>query len=69
MCLLVFSPKCPKGSEDLHYPEFLWLIIEKLGDLFKEGTWSRVFSELSQYQQQLRTLLWYGLLTRKENER
>jgi AcrR family transcriptional regulator len=50
-------------------PEFLWLVVEKLGELVKEERWKSVFSELSQYQQQLRTLLWYGLLTRKEGER
>jgi len=49
-------------------PEFLWLILEKLGDLVKEGSWKSVFSELSQYQQQLRILIFYGLLTRKEYE-
>jgi AcrR family transcriptional regulator len=50
-------------------PEFLWLVVEKLGELVKEESWKSVFSELSQYQRQLRTLLWYGLLTRKEGER
>ncbi len=50
-------------------PEFLWLVVEKLGELVKEESWRGVFSELSQYHQQLRTLLWYGLLTRKEGER
>ena len=49
-------------------PEFLWLVVEKLNELVKEGGWKSVFSELSQYQQQLRTLLFYGLLTRKEDE-
>ena len=46
-------------------PEFLWLAVEKLGELFKDGSWKRVFSDPSQYQQQLRTLIWYGLLTRE----
>lgn len=50
-------------------PEFLWLVVEKLGELVKEESWKSMFSELSQYQRQLRTLLWYGLLTRKEGER
>ena len=47
-------------------PEFLWLVMEKLGELFMEGSWKRVFSEFSQYQKQIRTLLFYGLLIRKE---
>ena len=49
-------------------PEFLWLVVEKLGELVKEERWKGVFSEFSEYQQQLRTLLWYGLLTRKGDE-
>ena len=49
-------------------PEFLWLVVEKLGELIKEEGWKSVFSDLSQFQQQLRTLIWYGLLTRKEEE-
>ena len=48
--------------------EFLWLVVEKLGELVKEESWKTVFSDLSQFQQQLRTLIWYGLLTRKERE-
>jgi AcrR family transcriptional regulator len=50
-------------------PEFLWLVVEKLGELVTEESWRNVFSEFSQYQQQVRTLLWYGLLTRKEDKR
>jgi len=50
-------------------PEFLWLVVEKLNELVREGSWKSVFSEISQYQQQLRTLLWFGLLTRKEDEK
>jgi len=49
-------------------PEFLWLVVEKINELVKEESWKSVFFELSQYHQQLRTLLWYGLLTRKEDE-
>jgi len=47
-------------------PEFLWLVMEKLGERLMEGSWIRVFSEFSQYQNQIRTLLFYGLLIRKE---
>lgn len=48
-------------------PEFLWLVIEKLNELFKDGSWKQVFSKPEEYQRQLRTLLWHGLLTRKED--
>jgi AcrR family transcriptional regulator len=49
--------------------EFLWMVLEKIGELFMEGNWKNVFSELSQYQHQIRTLIFYGLLTRKEEEK
>ena len=50
-------------------PEFLWMVLEKLGDLVRDGSWKNVFSEFSLYQEQLRTLLFYGLLIRKENKK
>jgi hypothetical protein len=50
-------------------PEFLWMVVEKLGELVKEGSWRSVYSEIGQYQRQLRTLLFYGLLTRQEEKR
>jgi len=50
-------------------PEFLWLLVEKLGELVKDGSWKQVCSDLGDYQQQLRTLIFYGLLTREEEPR
>lgn len=47
--------------------EFLWLILETLGVLVKDNIWKTVFSDISQYQEQLRTLIFYGLLARKED--
>ena len=49
-------------------PEFLWMVVGKLNELFKDGSWKAVFSKPEQYQKQLRTLLWQGLLTREENK-
>lgn len=49
-------------------PEFLWVVTEKLYELVKEGTWKNAFSDFSKFQEQLRTLIFYGLLTRKEDE-
>ena len=46
--------------------EFLWLVTEKLSELVKEETWKEVFSDFSQYQYQVRTLIFYGLLSRNE---
>ena len=47
-------------------PELLWIVTEKLYELIKEGSWKNVFSDFSQFQIQIRTLIFYGLLTRKE---
>ena len=46
--------------------DLLWLVVERLGDLVKDGSWKRVCEDLGDYQRQLRTLLWYGLLSREE---
>ena len=47
-------------------PEFLWMVTEKLYELVKEETWKEVFSDFGDYQYQVRTLIFYGLLSRKE---
>ena len=49
-------------------PEFLWMVTEKLYELVKEGTWKTVFSDFSRFQEQLRNLIFYGMLTRPEQE-
>jgi len=49
-------------------PEFLWIVTEKLYELVKDGTWKEVFSDFSQFQEQLRTLIFFGLLTRTGND-
>ena len=49
-------------------PRFLWIVTEKLYELVKEGSWKSVFTEFSQFQEQLRTLIFFGLLTRTEGE-
>jgi AcrR family transcriptional regulator len=45
-------------------PEFLWLILEKVGELFADGSWRSVCDDLGEAQRQLRTVIWYGLLIR-----
>lgn len=47
-------------------PEFLLLAIEKLYELVKDESWKNVFSEYGPFQEQVRTLIFYGLLTRKQ---
>jgi AcrR family transcriptional regulator len=46
-------------------PEFLWQLLEKVGELFAEGTWQKSCKDLGDAQRQLRTIVWYGLLVRK----
>ena len=48
--------------------EFLWMVTEKLYDLVREDTWKTVFSDFGLFQEQLRTLIFYGLLARPEKE-
>ena len=45
-------------------PELLWMVTEKLFELTKEGKWKSAFSDYTQYQEQLRSLIFFGLLTR-----
>jgi len=47
-------------------PEFLWLVVEKLNELAAAGRWKEVFTDFSQYQEQMRTLLYFGLLSRQD---
>jgi len=49
-------------------PELLWLVTEKLFEITKEGKWKSVFTDYSQYQEQMRNLFFFGLLTRPEEE-
>lgn len=44
--------------------EILWLVLEKLGELFKDGSWETVTGDFATFQSQIRTLLYYGMLTR-----
>lgn len=45
-------------------PEFLWMVTDKLYELGKDDSWKQLFSDFSQFQYQLRTLIFYGLLSR-----
>ena len=45
-------------------PELIWLVSDKLYELVKDGSWKKVFSDFSDYQKQIRTILFFGLLTR-----
>lgn len=45
-------------------PEFLMLVVDKIYELVKEDHWKSIFSDFSQFQEQVRTLIFFGLLTR-----
>lgn len=45
-------------------PEFLWLVLENLGNIFRGDDWRAVCPDLGEAQRQLRVLVWQGLLVR-----
>ena len=47
-------------------PELIWLVSEKLYELVKDGTWRTAVSDFSEYQKQIRAILFFGLLTRED---
>ena len=49
-------------------PEFLWLVLETLGGIFKSDDWRTACPDLGEAQRQLRTILWQGLLVRGRPE-
>lgn len=48
--------------------EFHLLVVAKMSELFQEGEWQRVLPDAEAFTHQLRTLLWYGLLSRDEEK-
>ncbi len=50
-------------------PELLWLIIEKIYESVKDESWKNVAADLSQFQEQVRTIIFFGLLNRAEEQR
>jgi AcrR family transcriptional regulator len=45
-------------------PEFLMLVVDKVYELAAEDRWKSVFSDFGQFQEQVRALIFFGLLTR-----
>jgi len=49
-------------------PDLIWLVTEKLNEIGRDGEWKPLFSDYGQFQDQLRTIIFFGLLTSpKEN--
>lgn len=43
--------------------ELIWLVTEKLREISREGIWKRIFEDYGSYQDQLRTIIFKGILT------
>jgi AcrR family transcriptional regulator len=46
--------------------EFHLLLVRKISELFHEGDWQQVLPDAESFTRHIRTILWYGLLTRDE---
>jgi AcrR family transcriptional regulator len=49
-------------------PEFLIMVVDKIYEMVKEETWKTIFSDFSLFQEQIRTLIFYGLLSRPDDQ-
>jgi AcrR family transcriptional regulator len=49
-------------------PELMWLFGEAVSEMIHTGRWRAVSDDLGEFQRQVRTLLYYGFLTRDEEE-
>lgn len=47
-------------------PALIWLVVDKLSELVRDGGWEAAGLEFPEYQNQIRTLLFYGMLARPE---
>lgn len=47
-------------------PKLIAIVVEKMGEITRENTWRSIFDDYATYQDQLRNLLFYGML---ENEK
>lgn len=46
-------------------PDLILLVTEKLNDIVKDGSWKTIFTDFNEFQRQIRTLYYYGLLENK----
>ncbi len=49
-------------------PEFIWLVSEKLTSIVRDESWRTVFTDYSEFQEQMRTLFFFGLLVRSAED-
>jgi AcrR family transcriptional regulator len=48
-------------------PEVLWLVVEKLQELTRDGDWKKACDDYGRYQEQVRNLVFFGLLSRESD--
>ncbi len=44
-------------------PELIWLVTEKMREVTIEGEWKNIFEDYATYQDQIRTIFFFGMLT------
>ncbi|MBI9014734.1 MAG: TetR/AcrR family transcriptional regulator [Clostridiales bacterium] len=44
-------------------PELIWLVTEKMREVTIEGEWKNAFEDYATYQDQIRTIFFFGMLT------
>jgi len=49
-------------------PELIWLVSEKLNEIIRDKSWRTVFTDYSEFQEQMRKLFFFGLLVRSNDE-
>ncbi|MBN2041761.1 MAG: TetR/AcrR family transcriptional regulator [Spirochaetes bacterium] len=49
--------------------ELVFLVSKKLQEITREGTWKELFSDYSEYIKQVRTIIFYGLLSRSDEKK
>ena len=49
-------------------PEFIWLVSEKLTGIVRDESWRTVFTDYGEFQKQMRTFFFFGLLVRSDNK-
>jgi hypothetical protein len=50
-------------------PEFIWLVTERLNGIVQDESWRTVFADYSEFQKQMRTLFFLGLLVRSTGDK
>ena len=49
-------------------PELIWLVSEKLNEIIRDKSWRTIFTDYSEFQEQMRRLFFFGLLVRSNDD-